>query len=71
MKINELFLEITNQCQQNCIHCSTASDVDSKDMLSFQKIVDIIQQSVDLNNLKTYLTKQIIYNIVKNKGVYI
>lgn len=48
MKINELFLEITNQCQQNCIHCSTASDVDSKDMLSFQKIVDIIQQSVKL-----------------------
>ena len=43
-----MFLEITNQCQQNCIHCSTASDVDSKDMLSFQKIVDIIQQSVKL-----------------------
>ena len=48
MKINELFLEITNQCQQNCIHCSTASNVYSKDMLSFQKIVDIIQQSVKL-----------------------
>lgn len=48
MKINELFLEITNQCQQNCIHCSTASDIDSKDRLSFQKIVDIIQQSVKL-----------------------
>ena len=48
MKINELFLEITNQCQQNCIHCSTASNVYSKDILPFQKIVDIIQQSVKL-----------------------
>lgn len=48
MKINELFLEITNQCQQNCIHCSTASNIDSKEELSFTKIIDIIRQSIEL-----------------------
>ena len=43
-----MFLEITNQCQQNCIHCSTASNIDSKEELSFTKIIDIIRQSIEL-----------------------
>lgn len=68
MKINELFLEITNQCQQNCIHCSTASNVYSKDELPFLKIVDVIRQAknlgiehISLSGGEPFLHKDFIY----------
>lgn len=63
-----MFLEITNQCQQNCIHCSTASDVDSKDELPFLKIVDVIRQAknlgiehISLSGGEPFLHKDFIY----------
>lgn len=68
MKINELFLEITNRCQQNCIHCSTASNINSKDELGFLKIVDIIRQAknlgikhISLSGGEPFLHKDFIY----------
>ena len=70
MKIHNLFLEITNKCQQNCIHCSTKSNIHSKDELPFLKIVDVIRQVKNLG-INIYPCQVVSHSYIKTLFIYV
>lgn len=51
-QIQELFIEITNQCQQKCIHCSSSANDNNYDILSLEDIKRVINETIPLG-LKT------------------
>lgn len=46
--IKELFIEVTNQCPQKCIHCSSMSSMNSDVFIPIDKIKEIIMKTKPL-----------------------
>lgn len=44
--LQQLFLEITNQCPAQCRHCSSESSPDSKEFLSFNQVQKMILEGI-------------------------
>lgn len=47
-QIQELFIEITNQCQQKCIHCSSSANDTDYESLSLDDIKRVINETIHL-----------------------
>lgn len=48
MKLQEISIEITQQCPNNCIHCSSYSSWDKSQTLPFEIICSVISDAVAL-----------------------
>lgn len=48
MKLNEITIEITQQCPNQCVHCSSLSSTYKTFCLSFNKIKELIDDAIDL-----------------------
>lgn len=67
MKLNEITIEITQQCLNRCIYCSSLSDIDKKQYLDFDTICLIVDdakslgaKSVSLSGGEPFLNTDII-----------
>jgi len=54
MSIKNLCLEVTNQCYQNCIHCSSCSCIDANDYLTIETINNILDQLQNLEYVSIF-----------------
>lgn len=48
MKLNEITIEVTQQCPNRCIYCSSLSDFDKTEMLSLETIYKVVDDAVIL-----------------------
>lgn len=46
--LTELFVEVTNECLQGCIHCSSCASTQNYDYIQLNNLYDLIDQSIDL-----------------------
>ena len=76
MKLNEITIEITQQCPNCCVHCSSFSSPKKTNCLSIEKIIEVIDdaktlgcQTINLSGGEPYLhpgLKKIVEHIVKH-----
>ena len=50
--LREISIEITGQCLQNCVHCSSGASVDSQEVLSRDEILGIASEFKQLGGKK-------------------
>lgn len=48
MKLNEITIEITQQCTNRCIYCSSLSDMEKLEALDFDVICEVVDDSIVL-----------------------
>lgn len=48
MKLKEITIEVTQQCPNQCVHCSSLSSTYKTFCLSFDKIKELVDEAVDL-----------------------
>lgn len=78
MKLNEITIEVTQQCPNCCIYCSSLSDMTKTEQLDYVTIIKVIDdaallgaKSVSLSGGEPFLRKDIveIVNHIYNKGL--
>ena len=48
MKLNEITIEITQQCTNRCVYCSSLSDMEKREALDFDVIREVVDDAIDL-----------------------
>ena len=48
MKLNEITIEITQQCTNRCIYCSSLSDMEKQEALDFDVICEVVDDAIAL-----------------------
>ena len=44
-ELNELFIEITNNCLQKCVHCSSAASCENNEKIGLVNIKKTVEKS--------------------------
>lgn len=67
MKLNEITIEVTQKCPNRCIYCSSLSDMEKTEALSFETICRVVEdakalgaKSVSLSGGEPFLRKNIV-----------
>ena len=78
MKLNEITIEVTQQCANQCIYCSSLSDIEKTEALSFDTICKVVDDakalgatSVSLSGGEPFLREDIaeIVEYIHGKGL--
>ena len=48
MRLNEITIEITQQCTNRCIYCSSLSDMEKQEALDFDVICEVVDDAIDI-----------------------
>jgi len=80
MKLNEITIEVTQRCPNRCIYCSSLSDMEKAEALSFETICKLVEdaktlgaKSVNLSGGEPFLREDIveIVNYIQNNRMKI
>ena len=72
MKLKEITIEITQQCPNYCIHCSSMSSLSKNHMMPLEKVKELIDdvdilgcEQISFSGGEPFLHKEIIINFKK------
>lgn len=54
--LNRIYLELTNECNLNCLHCYVPARSDSVDRLRQSRVLGLVDEAADLGATNIYLT---------------
>lgn len=56
MKLNEITIEITQQCTNRCVYCSSHSDIEKLEALDFDAICEVVDDAIALGSTSISLS---------------
>ena len=48
MSLNEITIEVTQQCPNRCIYCSSLSDMEKTERLDYATIIQVVDDAITL-----------------------
>lgn len=48
MSLNEITIEVTQQCSNRCIYCSSLSDMEKTESLDYATIIQVVDDAITL-----------------------